>query len=513
VNDDQVDDFAVGNPWDDLGATDAGSVTLYSGLDRSILCRAGSVDSFENLGVSVAAVGDLDRDGIPDFAASSPAHDFIAVLSGADCTEIARCSDETVNPSGLGDEHGLARFVDVTGDGIPELLAGAHSTSTPLHHGGRAIVFTVSAGGACSVLRTLDDPALTIYAHLGWSIGGIDDVTGDGVPEIAVGEPGYSNYRGSVLVFSGADGALVRRIVDPSAAQNDHFGESLAPTGCLDGDGIGELVVGAPRRNVAGRSNAGRALLLSPEDGVVLHEVVDAEGGASEWLSWSIAVLPDIDGDGVEDLVAGARYADVAGASDSGKAVVFSGASGAKIADLIDAQGSAHDELGYSVACAGDLSGDGVPEILVGAPFDDRAVGLDEGSISIFALEPDCDGDGLGPFGGDCDDADLALWSVPGEAMHLVLRADRRTVGWDAPEETGGSSVVLAYDLVRAADPDRFAVGACIASDQQGLTAEDPAAPDLGSLFGYLARARNGCGEGTAGMDGEGEARIVRACP
>lgn len=211
--------------------------------------------------------------------------------------------------------------------------------------------------------------------------------------------------------------------------------------------------------------------------------------------------------------IAGARYADGEGGTDSGKAVVFSGASGTKIRQLTDADGSAADELGYSVASAGDLSGDGVAEILVGAPFDDGTSGLDEGSLSLFALEADCDGDGRAPFGGDCDDTDLALWSVPGEATRLTLDGDRRTVRWEAPEETGGSSVVLTYDLLRAAAPDGFVDGVCVVWEHEELAADDPVRPGPGAPFCYLARARNGCGEGTAGTDGGGDARIARACP
>lgn len=510
VNGDHVPDFAVGSPQDDLGANDGGSVTLYSGADRTVLCRATGA-SGDILGVSVAAVGDMNGDGTPDFAASESNHDAIAVLSGADCSQIARCVDTAYGVINLGGDHGLAGFVDVTGDGIPEILAGADSSTTVLHQGGRAVVFTVSTTGTCTVLRSLDDPDLAIYSYLGYAVTGLADVTGDGVADIAVGEPGYASYAGSVLVFSGANGALVRRILDPAGATNDHLGESLATIECLDGDGIRELVVGSPRNNTPGGSNAGHVLVVSPEDGVVRRDIVHADGG-SDWLGWSVAVLPDVDGDGIADIVAGARYADTLGGADAGKAVVFSGATGTEIQELIDAEALGGDALGFAVASAGDLSGDGIPEILVGAPFHDGAAGVDEGGVSIFARETDCDGDGWAPFGGDCDDTNVGLWSLPGEALNLVFGADRQTMAWAAPVEHGGSAAVLSYDVLRATAPAGFSAGACVATDQTELTAVDAESPGVGGVFHYLARANNGCG-GTLGIDSAGDGRTGRTCP
>jgi hypothetical protein len=511
VNNDDVPDFVVGNPQDDLGATDGGSVTLYSGADRRVLCRASGAGG-DILGVSVAATGDMNGDGIPDFAASEPYHDAIAVLSGADCSQVARCVDTASGVSNLGGDHGLARLADLTGDAIPEILAGADSSSTTLHQGGRAVVFTVSAGGTCTTLRSLDDPELAIYAYLGSAISGLDDVTGDGVSDIAVGEPGYSGYRGSVLIFSGADGTLVRRIVDPTGAANDFFGESLATIECLDGDGFRELVVGSTRKAGPGGSSAGHVLVLSPEDGVVRRDIVHADGG-NDWMGWSVAVVSDVDGDGVDDIVAGARYADGPGGANAGKAVVFSGGTGAEIQELVAVGGQAEAQFGYAVASAGDLSGDGIPEILVGAPFEDGSIGLDEGRAMVFAREADCDGDGFAPFGGDCDDANVSLWALPGESLDLVFAADRRTMTWEAPTEPGGSAVVLSYDLLRAEAPSGFSAGVCVASGQSERSAEDAESPDAGGVFHYLARASNACGAGGLGGDSAGDERLGRICP
>jgi len=508
VTGDGVPDFVVGNPGDDIGAWDGGSVTLHSGADFSVVCRVAGA-TFDGLGALVVALPDMNGDGRADFATAAPGHDFVVLFSGADCTQVALCTDS--GTTNLGGDHGLAGWVDVTGDGIPEILAGADRTNSPLHHGGRAVVFSPSADGSCTVLRALSDPELTIYAHFGYAVAGIADVTGDGVSDIAVGEPGHDNSAGCVLIFSGADGALIRRILDPTNVSTDRLGEALAPIADLDGDGRPELVVGSPRKNAPGASDAGHVIVFSPEDGAVVRDMLDS-GGTGGWLGWSVATLPDMNGDGLADIAAGARYGDVYGAANAGKVVVLSGADGAKIVEYTAADGAAGDQLGYCVAHAGDPSGDGMAEILAGAPYRDGAA-LDVGRAAIFARETDCDGDGPGPFAGDCDDADGTVWSLPGGVRNLSLAADRRTLAWDAPLNSGNASGALLYDLLRADSAAAFEAAECLAVDTAERTADDPALPAAGGGYYYAARAQNACGEGRAGKDSAGRPRPAPTCP
>jgi len=349
VSGDGVPDFAVGNPWDDLGATDGGSVTLYSGADRAVLCRRPMANAFAHLGTTLAVAGDLNGDGLPDLAAGAPGLDFILLISGAGCGEIGRCFDPTGEANILGGDHGLAAVDDITGDGLPELIAGGTLTNVPLHHGGKAIVFSPAPDGACGVLFTLSDPDLTIYANLGFAAAGLEDASGDGVADIAVGEPGDDHRAasaGSVLIFSGADGSLLARRLDPLGATNNRFGESVAVIPDLNGDLVGDLVVGAPRRTTSVGTQSGEIIVLSGADGGVLMRLHDPDGEGGDQFGAVLAVLPDVDGDRVPDIVVGARYADRPGANDAGRAIVFSGADGSRIRTLDDPAGSAGDQLG-----------------------------------------------------------------------------------------------------------------------------------------------------------------------
>ena len=495
VTGDGVPDFVVGAPNDDQAGWEWGQATVYSGSDRRVHCRA-SVPG--NLGRMVAPLPDVDGDTVPDFAASAPSADAVVLFSGADCSEIDRCEDPYAGANGLGDRHGLG-VADVTGDGVPEILAGAPSSLLWGHQAGVAFVFSYSSATGCEVLYELHDPDAATYDYLGFSIAGIGDVTGDGIPDVAVGEYGddsVTDVNGAVLVFSGADGSFVRRLVDPEAQWRDYLGYTVAGIEDLNDDGWPEIVSTAElgNRPVA---DAGHVTVFSGRDGAVLRRIFDPDSVGGERLGWSLAIVDDVDGDGKQDIVAGARYADT-GAVDSGRVVVFSGATGDKLRTLHPPNPGVSDYFGYAVAAAGDVSGDGVTEILVATPYTDGPAGADTGSVTIFALESDCDGDGDGPWH-DCGDEDPDLWSVPSQVLHVAIAADKETITWDPPAEPGNASGTVLYDTVRSSDPTDFDTGTCVETDDTDLTAGDPAAPPPGTGLYYLVRAQNDCGNGDLG--------------
>jgi hypothetical protein len=114
----------------------------------------------------------------------------------------------------------------------------------------------------------------------------------------------------------------------------------------------------------------------------------------------------------------------------------------------------------------------------------------------------------------DCDPLDAAVWTTPGEAVHLLFPADEQTLSWSAPVEPGAFLSATSYELLRAAAPDDFESGAvCVGSAATTATeAVDPDDPPPGTAFYYAARARNDCpgGVGTLGTDSSG---VERAAP
>jgi hypothetical protein len=133
--------------------------------------------------------------------------------------------------------------------------------------------------------------------------------------------------------------------------------------------------------------------------------------------------------------------------------------------------------------------------------------------------EADGDGDGFTTCGGDCNDANVAVWATPGEVRSLVLSHNKSTstttLNWTPPAQLGSVSVV--YDTLRTPTASNFTSSAtCLESnDGSNTAASDTAAPSPGGVFFYLVRAENACpsGQGVLGRNGAGTPTAGRNCP
>ena len=209
----------------------------------------------------------------------------------------------------------------------------------------------------------------THRAEFGRSVADAGDVDGDGSTDIIVGSPG----AGLAEVLSGTDGRTLQAFAGTSAG--DLFGRSVAAAGDVDGDGYGDVIVGAPKDD-SGSFDAGAARVFSGKTGAVLHEFVGAASG--DWFGWSVAGAGDLDGDGWDDVVVGAPGRAVG----TGSVAAYSGASGDRLFEI--AGRSAGARLGWAVAVLGDVDGDGNDDLLAGAP-DDSEGGTSAGRVAVFS--------------------------------------------------------------------------------------------------------------------------------
>lgn len=308
----------------------------------------------------------------------------------------------------------LTAVGDVDGDGLADFAAGAPDGVLALNVFGRgqAVVHSSRTG-----MELHSWWGLGSTDGFGASVAGIGDADGDGIPDVAVGTRVFTN--GYVRIYSGATGGLLQHIAAP--AGDDGFGWSLAPGGDLDGDGHADFAVGARGADPAGRTNAGRVLVYSgltfqpilSLDGTVnnlfLGKTVaggqDADGdgtpdflahgngagpgsvhlfsgrtgqqlrqhdgvpGQNVALGHALAFLGDLDQDGGNDYIIADQYFS-AGGLLSGAVSVHSGATGA---ELFRARGEKPDaRFGSAVACLGDVNGDGSPDFAVGASRETR---------------------------------------------------------------------------------------------------------------------------------------------
>src|SRR5262249_28857929 len=158
------------------------------------------------------------------------------------------------------------------------------------------------------------------------------------------------------------------------------FGQVVANIGDIDSDGMDDFAVGAPSASPGRVQDAGSVFIYSGATSKLLYRL----DGTSRFDNFGAAIGggEDVDGDGIPDVVVGAPGASPGGLRSAGSAFVFSGATGELLLRL-DGQ-EADASFGASVAIAGDLDGDGRAEVLVGAPF--ASPGGQRGAGSVFAF-------------------------------------------------------------------------------------------------------------------------------
>lgn len=206
---------------------------------------------------------------------------------------------------------------------------------------------------------------------MGRSVTRMADVTGDGVPDVAVGSSGTGGagglYDGRVEVLDGATGARLW-FRDATNNEEDTIGFSVGTVGDTNGDGTPEIIVGAPEGEGAlGTFHGGRAFVLDGATGATVCEVANDETFSE--FGFSVAGAGDVDNDGVPDFVVGAPGEPFSlPNNERGYIYVYSGAT---CDELWYSRGiAAHHRFGHSVAAAGDMNGDGNDDVLVGAPGD-----------------------------------------------------------------------------------------------------------------------------------------------
>lgn len=281
----------------------------------------------------------------------------------------------------------MARTADLDADGSPDLLVGDEDASpTGTFRAGRARLISTGTG---VVVADLVSPTPQTYGGFGLSVATGADLDGDGTPDYAVGsvESVLFEDDGRVHVFSGADRTLLYSLVSPTPDHAGEFGRSLALVPDLDGDGRADLVVGAQGEDVAGVAEAGRAHVFSGATGSLIYTVSTPNPADGGWFGSSVVSVPDADADGVADLAV-AAVRESGNDSRAGRVYIVSGATGAVLHTLSGPDPGAMTQFGTSLSAGGDAGGDadgdGRADLLVGASIE--AVGTLQRSGAAYLL-------------------------------------------------------------------------------------------------------------------------------
>ncbi|QDU65030.1 integrin alpha [Engelhardtia mirabilis] len=314
IDGDLIGDLLVGSPDHDGAGTSYGRADLFSGADGSVIRSFFGTDNFHGMGSAVGAPGDVNGDGVPDLLitaggeSQSPAWGGIARLySGADGSELLRFDNGTTTSDiaeGFGDH--VTGGGDLDGDGVPDLLISAqHRLFSGI---GRRGAVEGRSGVDGSILFQLDDiVGEGINQAFGRSVDAQVDLNGDGVGEILVGAPGDSEggpYVGAVYVYDGATRALIVKHLGADDG-NGSLGRHVEYVGDVNGDGTDDYAGIYAYGGTIGF--AGYVKIWSGADHTLLDEL--HSGGTSDGFGSAFAALGDVNGDLLPDFVVGARQA------------------------------------------------------------------------------------------------------------------------------------------------------------------------------------------------------------
>jgi hypothetical protein len=493
VNGDGLSDIVVGAPSEGTGGEAYVVFGKSNGTDVSLDDVVGGTGGFvingatagDQLGWSVGAAGDFNGDGLADIIVGAPQGDpdegyAVIVYGKASTTAVSMGS--LGGGSGLGltlagantfDEAGyaVAGAGDTNRDGLDDVVVSARQADPNGGTSGRVYIVFGRSSDANIALATIAGGtggyAINGEASLdlaGEAVAGAGDVNGDGRSDVIIGANGNdtgADLAGRAYVVFGKDDTTAVELSTVASGTGgfamtgeaiaNFAGASVSGAGDVDGDGFADVLVGAWNYDV----NQGRAYLVYGGNGtaeVMLSEIAMGTGGfalqgngGSDRLGWAVGGAGDINGDGYDDVLAGAINDDDAGNNAGRSFVLYGGDYGGLTAgdatpgdDMLTGDTSTN----YIVGGSGNdvIGGEGGNDVLYGGPGDDTIV-IPTGN-DFFRLD-----------GGTGNDT-LQL-SGSGTTLNLTNFTDLVVQGFEIVDITGSGDNGLVLDLsdVRALSP------------------------------------------------------------
>lgn len=393
-------------------------------------------------GVSVSSAGDVNGDGFDDLIIGASRADPNGSASGASYVVFGKAGGfaANLNLSALNGRNGfqingefrydysgisVSSAGDVNGDGFDDVIVGARGADPNGSLSGASYVVFGKAGGfsANFNLSSLNGSngfqinGANRYDGSGISVSSAGDVNGDGFDDLIVGannaDPNGANSGASYVVFGKAAGFAANLNLSSlnggngfrlsGESQYDNSGISVSSAGDVNGDGFDDLIIGADRNDPHGSESGSSYVVFGKARGFNANLNLSSLNGSNGFrmngeASYdnsgnSVSAAGDVNGDGFDDVIIGAVFADPNGVESGASYVVFGKAGGfaasLNLSSLNGTNGfqmsgvSRSDHSGISVSSAGDVNGDSFDDVIVGA---DRADpnGADSGASYVI---------------------------------------------------------------------------------------------------------------------------------
>lgn len=467
---------------------------------------------FLNSYACATGLPDTDLDGVEDFLIAQE-NNFVRVYSGA--TQTLRLDLYQANPNldrRVG--YSVASLGDVNGDGLGDFAMG---TPDDVATAGGNPVFIFSGFDGTQIMA-IASPAGEF--RFGGRLAGLGDVNGDGVPDLAIASTNHmgtlGGNQGAVYCHSGSDGTLLWMV--EGAQVGGLFGVWISNVGDLNSDGVADLGVGA-KNALMTQGFEGRLRILSGVDGQTLWTAHGLE--PNENLGEFVGPVGDVDLDGIPDVGASGKVVQLTTGHHIMRA--FSGATGQLLWSLEGAADDVpiHQIHGSRMAFApvGDANRDGWPDVAIGEPQALPwgrvwiASGADQRLLAEYASTSNTRwGSLVVPVGDPNRDGELDVLAMGQPTDCAVLLSRVQVVGStpcsSTPNSTGEEGQLLAAGSLEASDqhlqlvasrlPDQ-ALTQFIASRSGGLTVMPGSHGGVLCLGGTIYRYRRLVGVAEAG--------------
>lgn len=539
ASDGEVEDYIAQIDQRSLGTVNT-EQALKTGHELNGGPTLGTLDGF---GSAILPIGDLDRDGVADIvvgaihdstgaAEAGAVHVLFLNAGGSVKRSVKLASGLNGIPTLSAQDFfgsALTSLGDLDSDGVTDIAVGAAGDDADGLDRGAVFVLRLNADGTVKssvkiAHQTNGGGDLSDGGLFGSSLATVGDLDGDGITELAVGTPtngAIAQNSGSVVLLRmNANGSVKGRSTMasgvgglstlPAAAQ---FGRSLAGLGDINGDGVSDLVVGAPGGAADGHGSV--FVLTMKADGTVLSQKSLQSGlngvptFATGVVGDALGAIGDLDGNGVQDIAV--RVASSSGdfADRAAIQVWMLNSDGTvrsnvtlKNRDIGDTSLIANDSFGGAIASIRDLNGDAVPELLVAGrnPLNGAAEPNGQGAVYMLPLSPvlfdfgDIPFGSTSSYGGNISRADLFKTSYRNDGARHVPVGPRLGARRDAERDAPQSSYFqLGDDFEAEDDEDGVRVGT-LHRGQRGATATVNVqnAPQGAFLDAWIDLDRNG---------------------